>query len=402
MRVTTSMLFDAGKRAMTDRQADLFRTQEQLSTGRRVLSPSDDPIAAAQALGIGQAKDLTTQYAANVGSARDALAQSESAVSDLQSTYDGIRERLLEAGNASYSDAERRSIALDLRSRLAQLVEIGNRRDGNGRALFGGYAEDAVPFVDNGTRVTYAGDQGTRALRVAASREIPVGTNGAALFLGIPVGNGTFETAAGAANAGDASISAGSVVDPALVTGRDYDIVFTVIGASTTYQIIDSTLGVVISSGNPYTSGASLTVGGQQVKVSGAPANGDRFTIAPASRQDVFKTVRDAIDLLETPTTTPAARGRFATGLERALTSLDQASERALAVRTRFGASQRELDSLEATHSGLSLEYDRQVSKLQDLDYAAAVSDFAREQQALDAAQKAFKGTTQLSLFALL
>ncbi|MBK6980934.1 MAG: hypothetical protein IPH30_05090 [Betaproteobacteria bacterium] len=71
-------------------------------------------------------------------------------------------------------------------------------------------------------------------------------------------------------------------------------------------------------------------------------------------------------------------------------------------MRTRFGAGLRELETMAAAHEGLAVEYDRQLSRLQDLDYAQAISDFTREQQALEAAQKSFKATTQLSLFALL
>ena len=402
MRVTTSMLYDAGTRSMMERQSELLRTQTQLSTGRRMLAPSDDPVAASQALAVSQARDVTSQYQANVSAATDALATAEGAVADLQGAYDGSREIILQAGNASLNDADRRSLAADLRERFAHVLQVANRQDGVGRALFAGYLEESVPFVDDGTTVAYAGDQGVRALAISASRELPVGVSGTTLFQGIPVGNGTFETGAAAANAGDASIGTGSVVDPAQLTGRDYQVVFTVLGATTTYAIVDTTLGVTLSSGNPYTSGASILVDGQQVRVAGVPADGDAFTIAPATRQDVFRTIRDLVGVLETPTTSAPARGNLATGLERALASLDQASERALGVRTRFGAGLRELETMAAAHEGLAVEYDRQLSRLQDLDYAQAISDFTREQQALEAAQKSFKATTQLSLFALL
>ena len=143
-----------------------------------------------------QARDVTSQYQANVAAANDALATAEGAVADLQGAYDGIREIILQAGNASLNDADRRSLAADLRERFAHVLQVANRQDGVGRALFAGYLEESVPFVDDGTTVAYAGDQGVRALAISASRELPVGVSGTTLFQGIPVGNGTFETGA--------------------------------------------------------------------------------------------------------------------------------------------------------------------------------------------------------------
>lgn len=402
MRVTTSMLYDTGMRALMERQAEMLRTQTQLSTGRRVLAPADDPVASAQAVGVAQSRDIAAQNLANVEAARTSLVAFESAVADLQQAIVGARDLVLQAGNGSLSDADRRSLAVDLRGRFAEVLEIANRRDGNGRALFAGHREDVRPFADDGTTVAYAGDQGTRSLQVSAARLMPVGASGAALFESIAVGNGRFETAAAPANAGDAMIGTGDVSDSAQLTGHQYRIDFTAGAPAATYDVVDVTLGVTLSSGNPYASGASITVDGQRFAIRGAPATGDSFTLAPASRQSLFATLRDAIELLEAPATSAPARGRLATGLERGLASLDQAAERALALQTRFGASLRELEDLQAANEGIALEYDRQLSGLQDLDYAEAVSRFMRQQQALEAAQKAFREVTRLTLFSLL
>lgn len=402
MRVTTPMLYESGTRSILDRQADLLKTQMRLSTGRRVLAPADDPVAAAQALAVGEARARTAQFSANAEAARASLVAAEAAVGDLQDALAGTRDLLLAAGNGALADADRRSIAADLRARLADILAIANRRDGNGRALFAGFREDAVPFVDDGAAVTYAGDQGARAIAIGASREVAVGVSGAALFEGIAVGNGAFTTATGAANAGDVAVSSGTVTDLALLTGHDYEVVFTVLGATTTYDVVDATLGVTVSSGNPYATGASIGFHGLAMRVTGTPATGDRLAVGPPARANLFAAVREAAALLEAPASAPAARGALATGLDRAVTSLDQAAERALGVRTAFGASLREIDAAQASHAALAEGQDAELSRLQDLDYASAVSDFAREQQALEAAQKAFKAATQLSLFALL
>jgi len=126
------------------------------------------------------------------------------------------------------------------------------------------------------------------------------------------------------------------------------------------------------------------------------------ISMSPPARQNVFSAVREAIGFLEAPRTTAAQRGAYATGLERALANVDQASERTLAVRASLGAGMREAEAAGNAQAALGVAQEAQLSSLRDLDYALAISDFTREQQALEAAQKAFQGASQLSLFSLL
>jgi flagellar hook-associated protein 3 FlgL len=391
-----------GTRGMLDRQSDLLKTQQQLSTGQRVLKPSDDPLATVQANGYQQAADVIAQYKANVDAAKATLSLGEAAMGEAGNVLQDIRERVVQAGDPSLSDSDRKSIALELRERYNELLAIANRKDGQGRALFAGYAEDVTPFADNGSTITYSGDGGVRSLDVSASRSIAVSASGAAVFEGLAQGNGRFTTANAATNTGDGSVDVGQVSNLALLTGHAYSIDFIVIGTTTTYSITDATLGVTISSGNGFASGAAIDVDGQQVQVKGAPKNGDKFTIAPAGVQDLFTPIKQAISALETPLTTPAARGQFDTLRGRAMAGIDSGADRLLSARAGFGASLKELDSLTDAHAAASEQYASDISRLTSLDYAQAVSDFTREQQALEAAQKAFQGTTQLSLFKLL
>ena len=78
MRISTSMLFRLGGERIGQQQSEMLRTQAQLSTGRRILSPSDDPIGAGQILHETQAKAIADQYTTNQGYARSALSLAES------------------------------------------------------------------------------------------------------------------------------------------------------------------------------------------------------------------------------------------------------------------------------------------------------------------------------------
>lgn len=398
MRVSTGMLYQGATQSITGGQSSLLRLQEQLSSGRRILAPSDDPIASAEALRVSQSRDQAAQFSSNAKTALDAISTAETMLAGAADTLQSARESLVAARNASYTDADRRAIAQDLRSRFGELLGAANARDGSGRYVFAGFSEESQPFIDDGTNVTYVGDAGQRMLALGPSRAVPVTQSGAGLFEGIPVGNGAFTTAVGVANTGGVAIGAGSVANAAALTGHNYSIVFAT-GASTTYSIVDTTTATTLSSGNPYVDGSAIAFDGLQVTVRGTPANGDQVTVGPPARQNVFAALREAIGLLETPVGGAASRGALDTGLERALANVDQGMERLLGARTAQGAGERESEAAIAAQDGLRLEYERQVSRLTDLDYAQAISDFTRHQQALEAAMKAFQGTTQLSLF---
>ncbi len=399
MRVTTPLLHALGIEAIARQQEALLRTQQQIASGRRILVPSDDPIAAAQAMAVLDAKARTTQYQANIGAAGDALGYAEGVLAQVTEVLQAARTLAVNGGAATLSDADRRSLAGELRSQLDHLVGLANSRDGNGAYLFAGFATATQPFARGAGGVAYFGDQGERMLEVSPGRNLPVSTSGDAVFMSVRTGNGTFTAVPAPTNAGAGTIDAGRVVDPAALTGHSYRLQFSVVGGVTTFDVVDVTSATIVSAGNAYAPGTAIDVDGMQVTVGGAPANGDSFTLAPSSAQSVFTTFDQLIAALEAPAGSPAARAALANGLTGALANLDQALERLLTVRAGFGAGLRELDALGAGNDATQLRHDQTLSRLQDLDYNAALSDFARQQLALEAAQKSFVQVTGLSLF---
>jgi flagellar hook-associated protein 3 FlgL len=136
-----------------------------------------------------------------------------------------------------------------------------------------------------------------------------------------------------------------------------------------------------------------------QVRIAGNPAAGDAITLEPAPRQSVFKTVQDLVAALRAPSATPAERAKLANGIGTALQNLTQAQEAVLTARAGLGARMRELDSLAAGNGARLVQYESTLSRLSDLDYSKALSDFARQQLALEASQKSFLQVSGLSLF---
>lgn len=399
MRVTTQLLFASGVDAIARQQEAMLKTQQQIAAGKRILAPSDDPIAAAQALTVTQAEARNAQYAANIGAAEDALGFAEGALAQVTDLLQASRTLAVNGGAGSLSDADRRSLAGELRAQLAQLVGLANSRDGDGAYVFAGFGTAVQPFAEDAAGVRYNGDQGTRVLDVAPGRTLPISASGADVFMRIRPGNGSFTTAAAATNAGTGVIDTGRVVDPAALTGDTYRLQFSVAGGVTTYDVIDTTTSTTVSSGNAFADPTTVTVAGMQVTLRGAPATGDAFTLAPARDQSVFDTIAKLAATLEAPVNGPGGRAALANGLAAGLASLDQSLERVLTVRAGFGASLRELESLATGSEATRLQHEQTLSRLQDLDYNAALSDFARQQLALEAAQKSFVQVTGLSLF---
>ncbi|MFO1282278.1 MAG: flagellar hook-associated protein FlgL [Burkholderiales bacterium] len=397
MRVSTSMLHDLAVRSMNDRTAELVRTQQQISTGRRLLTPSDDPVAASQALVVSQAKARTGQFLDNVGSARDSLGFTEATLAQATGLLQSVRDLAVAAGNAAYADENRASLAIDVRGRLAELATLANAVDGEGRYLFGGFRDQSAPFALVPGGAVYNGDTGRRELDVARSRSMPVRENGQDVFVAIADGNGTFRATAAATNTGSGVV--GSLANAGPTGTSTYEVRFNVVGSVTTYDVWNATTSAYVTTGNPYQAGSAITVDGRQITIGGAPANGDLFTLAPSSTQSVFATLDRLAATLEAPVSGAGGRARLANDLNDALLGIDRALEQILSVRADVGARLREVDALASGHEESALQQQTTLSRLTDLDYASAVSTFSRQQVALEASQRTYAQMSRLSLF---
>jgi flagellar hook-associated protein 3 FlgL len=219
MRISTSMIFDAGVTAMGQQSASLLHLQQEISTGRRIITPSDDPVAASQALVVQQALDINGQYATNQNNAKSALGLEESQLSSANDLLARVKELAVQAGDGSLTPSDKQSIATELRSDYEQLLGIANAKDGTGIYLFSGYKGTTEPFsgtVDQlnaapGNEITYSGDSGQRTLQVASSRYIETGDPGNSVF--VPSGGpSVFKTIASLVNSLESS-AAGTMPD---------------------------------------------------------------------------------------------------------------------------------------------------------------------------------------------
>ncbi|CAM4049913.1 flagellar hook-associated protein FlgL [Serratia silvae] len=185
MRMSTSMIYQQNLSGVTNNQSLWMQSGQQLSSGKRVLYPSDDPLAASQAVMISQSMSENSQYALARTFARQNISMEETV---LRSAADGIKDMkalIVNAGDGTLSDNDRDSLATQLQGLRDQLLSQANSTDGNGRFIFAGFANDKAPFVEQGGKVVYQGSNSAIEQKVDANRTMTVGHTGSSVFMSL-------------------------------------------------------------------------------------------------------------------------------------------------------------------------------------------------------------------------
>lgn len=409
MRVATSTLYHQGLSSMNNQQSNLLHVQQQLATGRRVLTPSDDPVAATRALGVSQSTAVNGQYTASRKQANASLGLEENSLSTVTTVLQNIKTLLVNAGNGTLSDNDRASLATALQGQYDQLVGLANADDGNGNYLFAGLKSGAAPFVtDAAGNLTYQGDTGHQLLQVDVARQMEAGNNGAEVFQSVTA-NAGYVIKGTSANTGTGTFSSISASDPSNpLYGHNLSVTFSVTAGVTQYQVNDLTTGNPVGAATNYVDGGSISVAGVSFSIKGTPAAGDTFTVQPAQQAgaDMFANLKDVITALRTPIdagTAPATasanlQNAIATGLRQNNNSLDNV----LTVRASVGSRMNELDALDTIGSNRDLSNAKTLSDLTELDYASAITEYYQRQTALQGAQQSFMQIQQMNLFRFL
>lgn len=317
-RVSTNQFFKLSTDRMSKQQGELIKIQSQLSSGQRVLKPSDDPLAMSVALGATSGVRTIESYQSNITYLNNQLGQMDVTFQSASDVMVSIKEAMLQAGNSTLSASDRDIIAQDLEGRMQELRGLANQRNANGEYIFSGTFQDREPFQTPGGAIT-----------------------------------GTFlETA----NAADANA----------VTGRE----------------IQVTNGRFIN----------LNITGQ-----------DAF-VDPNTNEDAFAIMTDAIALLRNPGFPEGQEGAtpadtFLKAFNERANQMDKVFDQTQIARTKVGVRLREIETLEQINKSAQLELERVAGEAVGLDYAKAISELSQGQLQLQAVQKSFANTSQLSLF---
>ena len=391
MRVSTTTFQSDAVAQMDELRTAMSQTQQDLSTGLKVRTASDDPTGMAQVNQMNMELSASSQYVANSNTAQTNLQFELQAMSDATNIMQSANSLAVQANSSTLSASQRQDIAAQLRQDMQSLVAIANRTDSAGRYLFGGYANGSAPFSQSGSAVSYNGANAVIQVQITQTQSISVGDTGSSAFMNIPSGNGTFVTSAAATNTGSASITPGSVSNPTQWVPGTYTLSFT---NPTGYQITDSG-GTVVATG-AYTDGSTITFNGAQFAISGTPAVGDNFTIAPAGTTSAFAALSNLVTALSSTTLN---NGQLATQISAGILQINNSITNFSNVSASVGARLNAITMAQSSAQTNQTSLKANISAITDTDYAAATTQLGTEELALQAAQQSYASIARLSLF---
>ncbi|HTC44484.1 MAG TPA: flagellar hook-associated protein FlgL [Steroidobacteraceae bacterium] len=391
MPISTLGFQENASQQMQALETAISQTQTELSTGLQLQNAADNPAAMAQVTQLNAQISASQQYQTNGSSLSSNLQIEEQSLSDATSTMQSARDLAVEANNASLTATQRQDISTQLQQLLQQMVSTANSTDSNGNYLFSGETPTTQPFSQSGSQVTYNGSASVSQVQISSNQLISSGDAGANVFMNIPGGNGTFTTAVGANNSGGATIDSGTVVNSSQWVPDTYTITFT---DPTDYTVTNSE-GATVSSGT-YSSPGAITFNGISTTVSGTPAAGDTFTVAPAGTVSAFATISNLIATLNNPALSSA---QISTQVGTALEQMDAAVSNFSNVSASVGARLNAITAANTTATASQTAMTASVSSLQNVDYAAATTQLSTQELALQAAQESYASIAKMSLF---
>lgn len=413
MRISTLQAFNNGVTGLQRNYANATRTQEQISTGNRILTPADDPVASVRLLQLEQQQNVLNQYKSNLTAADNSLTQEEVTLNSVNTVLHRVRELALRAGNGSLEAEDRKSIAAELREREDELLSLMNTRNARGEYLFSGFQGKTQPFVrgPDGS-YSYEGDEGQRKLQIASSLNIAISDSGKAVFENV-TNAGRYQVAIGST----LNISAPLVQDEVAIAGNEpfppagigihfisdtkyivYDLDdipdFSDPDAIPPTQILDR--GVV--DGDEDTAD-ELVFRGVVIKFDGSQAEGQSAQItlnSDAKKQGILDTIANLRMTLEDPS---SSNTDIRDAVAVSITNIDHGMISVDAARGNIGARLNVIESTLTDNEDVALVNKSVQAELRELDYAEALSRLSFQTIILEAAQQSYVKISGLNLF---
>ena len=397
MRISTGQMFQQSTKSILDKQSATNTILAQITSGKKVNTAGDDPVAAIGIDNLKQKNALVDQYSKNVDYATNHLSISESKIGSAETLISSMREQLLRGANGSLSPVERQMVADEMRASLEELVSIANSQDESGNYMFAGNKTNSQPFAfDTNNEIVYSGDSGVRKSVVASGVAIPTNIPGDLAFMNSVNPIGDYGVNYLSPQQGDSAVSSAKITNQATHVSDTYTFNFTPNGTGVDLQVLNSEGGTVTTVTN-FDATNPVSFNGIEVKLSGTPAAGDSFTMEPMETVSIFDSFSKALALLETPESTNSPQGK--SKLAQLLNDIDSGQNQVSTARGIAGNNLKGLESISTNHSEEKIINSSTLSILEDLDYAEAMTEFEKQQLALNAVSSVFSKVGSLSLF---
>lgn len=417
MRISTLQAFNNGVSGIQRNYANATRTQEQISTGNRILTPADDPVASVRLLQLEQQQSVLGQYNSNLTAAKNSLTQEEVTLNSVNTVLQRVRELAVQAGNGSLDPQDRKAIAAELGEREDELLSLMNTRNARGEYLFSGFQGKTQPFVRAADgSYSYAGDEGQRKLQIASSLNIPISDNGKSIFENVTNAGRLQTTFDPALTPGSTlGVSAPLIQDEVAFAGSPsfpaagVGVRFT---SDTEYVVYDLAAPpadptdlsdpLILASGkldSDADRSDTLVFRGVALQLDGAAVGGENIevTLTPDSnKQGLLNTIASFRKALEEPGTTG---GQVRDAVAVALTNLDHGMVSVDEARGNIGARLNVIETTLTDNEDVALVNKGVQADLRELDYAEALSRLSMQTVVLEAAQQSYVKIAGLSLF---
>lgn len=400
MRVSTSQIYTIANVGMRDAQAAINKTNSQMASGQRVLTPADDPVAATQIMQLTQQLGRLEQFNKNIDVAENKLSLEEVALDSITSLVQGMQELAVSAGNtATLTPSEYKIMAAEVDSRIKELLNLQNTKDSSGQYIFAGYQSAKPAYVEQGGSVLYQGDDGSISLQVSESVTIQASDPGRKVFEGIATGRNTFTAFNSlpviATPPGPTDVSGFSIVNQAVLDQFD-GTTLELSAAGGQLTVVSTPPNDLISSPIAYTPGTTIDIAGVELSVQ------DGETIAlnvTEEKSSIMQTLTDFRDAMLGVKDTSESKSELADIVAKTLGTLNNTVTRVGEVQSEVGARLNTLDATRNLNADSALYTTEVLGSLRDLDYAEATTRLKMQELVLSAAQQSFAKVSRLSLF---
>ena len=402
-RLGTANMYDRTINNINRQQNELASQMEHTSAGMRVIRPSDDPVAAAQAERARNRLERIASDQRGLDAQKATIEYAESTLGEINDALQEFRSLLVQAGNGAYNQVQRDTLVEQLTSLREQISKYANRTDSNGLPLFRGLDTKTGKPFPNDQEGVQSGQPNNAEFSIANS------LNGVLAFFSGKTGNGVLEVKLDPGNTGKAHADVGVIKDPAqaaqLILANPATIVFSPhpVSGEMGYIVTDPTDTNSPLPWTTYKEGDAISVAGMDVVVNGQPQDGDSFSIVPSTTISIFDALDSALDTVRKGANPDGstAYGTLAHGITQSLTELDTAMNR---ISTVTGLAGDLLNQAERMGNTLMVrEEQTEAQRVAAEQYDAegmvrAVAQMQTQQTAVSAALQSYASIQKLSL----
>ncbi len=403
MRISTNQIYDQSIRAIMDNQRGLAETQESLATGKKLNRPSDDPVGAAKVIRLTEELDQLNQYQRNIDLVTGSLEQQEAVLSNINDAANRARTLAIQAGSGVLSDADRRAIGAEMEQLRDEVFDLMNTQDADGNYIFAGHQSQSQAFTLNPAATTnpvsFAGDAGENSVQLSDSTRVQSTSSGQEVFQNV-LARRDFAIS----GTPTASVQASQVTgqgtfdtfhkdnyDPVTPGNNNFRLT---LQAGNQAQLTNINSGAVVDTVS-YTAGEPFVVKGMQFTLSGSAGDTVDISLNPPEKKNLANTINDLYRAL----TNNTSGVNLQESINDAVVGIDNAQQKIALERSSIGGRLNVAESIYETNLDLEIAAKETRSSIEDVDYAEASAEFAKQETALNAALATFPRISNLSLF---